>query len=78
MTVLFDVREYYSAKDILWMRRLMRYDQVQYMEDWNLACALAMLMSAGNKEFFEPMLNSCMNRILAYWSNNPDSLPFSV
>jgi hypothetical protein len=53
----------------------MRYGPEQYSEDWNLSIALAQFIADG-KTHFEPMLESCMNRIIAYQSNNPEALPF--
>lgn len=64
--------EYHRAVEICHMRRLMRYDQEAFEEDWKLAQALALLMALG-KMHFEPMLDSCFQRILAYTSNEPDA-----
>lgn len=61
------------------MQRLMRYTAYDYWEDWAVAESLALLMAVGqNERYLAPMLNSCMNRILAYHANHPDELPFEV
>ena len=71
-----DVVEYHRAVDICHMRKLMRYDQAAYEDDWNTAIALAQLMATGSKPYFERTLERCMSRIFAYISNNPDARPF--
>jgi hypothetical protein len=66
-----------EAVEIGRLRKLMRYGQADFEEDWNVALALAVLMATGrNAEKLEPMLNICMNRILAYLGNNPNARPF--
>ena len=74
-----NVVEYHSAVEICQMRKLMRYNQAAYEEDWDVALALAIICA--DKNLCEPdprlrMLERCMSRILAYISNNPDARPF--
>ena len=74
-----NVEEYHRAVEICHMRKLMRYDQAAYEDDWNTAIALAILCA--DKDVREPdprlrMLDRCFQRILAYISNNPDARPF--
>jgi hypothetical protein len=69
-----DVTEYHKSVEVSKMRRLMRYGQAEFEEDWNLSIALARLMAMGDKPHFEAMLDSCFQRILAYNANEPEAV----
>jgi hypothetical protein len=73
-----NVREYYRAVEISHMKRLMRYDQAKFEEDWNVALALAKIMSQPyvNPDTYQRMLEGCFQRMLAYMEINPDAKPF--
>lgn len=59
------------------MRKLMRYTEADYRTDWETAKALSLLMAVGsNERYLAPLLAGCMNRVLAYYFNNPDLRPF--
>ena len=67
-----DVEVYHKAVEISKIRQYMRYGQEQFEKDWELSLALAVLMSEGDKPHFEPMLDSCFQRMLAYQANEPE------
>lgn len=59
------------------MRKLMLYGAKDFRQDWELAQALAVLMAMGpNERHLRPLLDGCMNRVLAYLGNHPDARPF--
>ena len=59
------------------MRKLMRYADAHFREDWETALSLAQLMATGqNERHLQPLLDGCMDRVLAYLGNNPDARPF--
>jgi hypothetical protein len=73
-----DVREYHRAVEISQMKRLMRYDQAKFEEDWNVANALAVIMTQPmvNPDTYQRMLEGCFQRMFAYMEINPDAKPF--
>ena len=63
--------------DIRRISESMRYGPQQFKEDWDTAIAISQLM--GVHEPYpdqEWMLESCMNRVLAYLQNNPEERPW--
>ena len=75
MSEKIDVREYHQIVEMSKMRKLMRYGQADFEEDWNLAIALTAYLANGQSHF-QNMFDSCMMRVNAYVANNPDARPF--
>lgn len=58
---------YYRAREIRLMRKQMQYTQKDYLEDWMTAQAVAQIMAErGEEEHLKVILESCMNRVIAY------------
>lgn len=74
----FDLQEYRRSVELSQMKRLMKYGEAQYREDWELSIALAQLLGMDHTDRLEVMLDSCMKRIIAYKANNPKARPFEV
>lgn len=74
---LFEWGDIYRAEKVRDAKRLMRYGQAEFEEDWNLAVALAILMARPNNNAdFTNMLEDCWTRMHAYMANNPDARPW--
>jgi hypothetical protein len=70
-----NVRDYYRSTELCRIRQFMRYRLEDYWQDWELAIALAQLLSIEETEARHRLLEATFNRILAYQANNPDA-PF--
>jgi hypothetical protein len=75
---VIDVADHYRSVELSHMRKLMKYGEAQYREDWDLCIALAQLLGLGHSDRLEIMLDSCFKRIEAYHANNPDARPFEL
>lgn len=62
-----NVADYYRAREIRLMRQAMKYRYADYLEDWELAVAIAQMMAEkGEQEHLKRMLEGCFNRMYAY------------
>lgn len=73
-----DVQWEYQATEVRKMRKLMKYTEVEFKKDWEVAVAMAQIMAVeGYAEHRQFLLDDAMMRILAYISNNPDARPWN-
>lgn len=70
-------REYTSAVEVSKMKRLMQYDHAAQIEDWNTLVACAQLQIDEDKPHLAAVMDSCMDRILA-WQSATGDVPWNI